>query len=244
MTSTSRPVVLITGANQGLGLATARVLAEQHSHHIIIGARNVEAGEKVALDFRSRGHSATSLQLDLDSPSSIDAAIATLEKDFGYLDILINNAGVSFDFNPTLSKHEVFLKTFQTNVVGPAALTEGLLPLLRKAKNGPPKIIFVSTSLGSITLAKDKTTPWYAYDCKAYKSSKAAVNMLMVEFDRSLDGSGAKVNAVCPGQLATNMTGQNGADVLTGTTRIVELATAGPEGVSGTFSNREGTLPF
>ncbi|PSN71417.1 NAD(P)-binding protein [Corynespora cassiicola Philippines] len=244
MPNNDQPLVLITGANQGLGLATARILAEHHSHHVIIGSRNFAAGEKIALDLRTLGHSATSLQLDLDSPSSIDAAISTLEKDFGYLDILINNAGANFDFDPTLSKHEVFSKTFQTNVVGPAALTEGLLPLLRNARNGPPKVIFVSSSLGSVTLAKDKTTSWYAYDCKAYQSSKAAVNMLMAEFDRSLDGSGAKVNAVCPGQLATSMTSHNGADVMTGTTRIVELATAGPKGVSGTFSNREGTLPF
>ncbi|KAF2788626.1 carbonyl reductase [Melanomma pulvis-pyrius CBS 109.77] len=244
MATQNRPIVLITGANQGIGLTTARILAEEHSFHVIIGSRIMEAGEKAASDLRSHGHMATSLQLDLNSAPSIDAAITTIAQDFGYLDVLINNAGIFLDFDPTLSKYDLYTKTFQTNVVGPAALTDGLLPLLRKAKCGPPRIIFVSSSMGSIDLSKDKTTPWYHLDCKAYDTSKAAANMLMVNYDRIMDGTGAKVNSVCPGKVATNLTGYDGVDLETGASRIVEIAVAGDEGVSGTFTNRDGPLPF
>jgi NAD(P)-dependent dehydrogenase (short-subunit alcohol dehydrogenase family) len=241
MTAPTKPLVLITGANQGIGLSAARLLASK-SFHVIIGARNIEAGEKAAAELQGQGHSATYLQLDLDSQSSIEAAIAKIEKEFGYLDVLVNNAGIFLD-HLGLPKHELYTKTFSTNVIGPAVLTEGLIPILRKAKAGPPKIIFVSSAMGSIALSKDKTLPWYNLEAKVYDASKAAVNMLVVNFDRVLNGDG-KVFAVCPGKVATSLTGYDGVSLEEGAARIVELAVNGEKEESGTFTHKDGSYPW
>lgn len=240
-TSSFKPLVLITGANQGIGLTTAQLLASK-SFHVIIGTRNIEAGENVAADLKAQGHSVSSLKLDLDSSLSIEAAVSDIEKNFGYLDVLINNAGVFLD-HLGLPIHELYTKTFNTNVIGPAVLTEALLPLLRKAKAGPPRIIFVSSAMGSIAMSQDKTLPWYHLEAKAYDASKAAVNMLVVNFDRVLDGQG-KVFAVCPGKVATKLTGYDGVSPEEGAARIVELAIDGAKGESGTFTHKDGSYPW
>jgi NAD(P)-dependent dehydrogenase (short-subunit alcohol dehydrogenase family) len=231
MVAPTKPLVLITGANQGIGLTSARLLALK-SFHVIIGARNIEAGEKAVTELQDQGH----------SQSSIEAAIAKIEKEFGYLDVLINNAGIFLD-HLGLPKHELYTKTFSTNVIGPAVLTEGLLPLLRKAKAGPPRIIFVSSAMGSIALSKDKTLPWYNLEAKAYDASKAAVNMLVVNFDRVLNGEG-KVFSVCPGKVATNLTGYDGVSLEEGAARIVELAVNGEKEEGGTFTHKDGSYPW
>ena len=246
MSATDQPLVFITGANQGVGLGIARILAKKHNYRVLIGSRNKDNGEKVAAELRDLGHTANAIQIDLNSESSIAAVIAQIEKDYGYLDILINNAGILIDHEEKHSKWDLFTKTFQTNVVGPATLTYGLLPLIRKARHGPPKIIFLTSTMGSLAIGKDKTTPWYNVDYTAYDASKAAVNMLMINIDRTLEGTGAKVNAVCPGLVATNMNGytEGGADIETGAARAVELAVDGADGVTGTYSRSDGPLPW
>ncbi|KAL4736598.1 hypothetical protein BDV11DRAFT_211079 [Aspergillus similis] len=242
----STPLVLVTGANQGIGLATAKILASQYNYHVLIGCRRVEAGEKAASELRAAGHKATSLQLDLNSEESIKAAVETIEKDYGYLDILINNAAVLLDHDTTLSPWELYSRTFTPNVIGTATLTHLLLPLIRKAQATPPTIIFVSSGMGSITYAFDKRVPFYQADNRAYDSSKAAVNMLVANYHRILEPQGGKVNAVCPGLVATNMTAHMnaGATAEVGATRIVQLATAGKDGESGTFTDRDGVVPW
>ncbi|CAM1508645.1 Fc.00g054930.m01.CDS01 [Cosmosporella sp. VM-42] len=241
----SRPIAFITGANQGIGLATARILAETHSYHVIIGSRSLQAGEKVASELRDAGHEASTVQLDLSSPTSIEAAIATINREFGYLDVLVNNAGILIDLDPSHTTWDLYTKTFNTNVIGTAVLTEGLLPLLREAKFGPPRIVFVTSMMGSLKVSTDKTTPFYNLDCKAYDASKAAVNMLMLNYARVLGGSG-KVNAVCPGLVKTNLTGfdERGHSPEIGASRIVELAVLGEGGPTGTLSDRNGPLPW
>ncbi|KAL4921340.1 hypothetical protein BDW62DRAFT_219492, partial [Aspergillus aurantiobrunneus] len=242
----SQPLTLITGANQGLGLTTAQTLASKHNHHVIIGARNVQAGEKVASDLRAAGHKATFLELDLNSEESIKTAVATIERDFGYLDILINNGAVLLDMNKDLTPWELYTKTFTPNVIGTGVLTHYLLPLVRKAKVTPPTIIFVSSAMGSLQYSFDKTVPWYPADYKAYDASKAAVNVLMANYHRILEAEGGRVNSVCPGLVKTNLTGymEGGATTEVGATRIIELATAGSDGKSGTFTDRNGTVPW
>lgn len=242
----SQPLVLITGANQGIGLATAQILASKHNYHVIIGARNKPAGEEVAASLRSAGHTASSLELDLNSESSIKNAVATIERDFGYLDILINNAAVLIDQNKDLTPWELYSKTFTPNVIGTGVLTHYTLPLIRKARATPPTIIFVSSSMGSLAYSFDKSVPWYPVDYKAYDASKAAVNVLMANYHRILEDEGGKVNSVCPGLVKTNLTGymEAGSTTEVGAARIVELATAGEKGESGTFTNRDGTIPW
>ncbi|KAK7424084.1 hypothetical protein QQX98_000694 [Neonectria punicea] len=242
----SRPIVLVTGANQGIGLATAQSLASKDSYHVIIGARNTQAGEKVASDLREAGHAASSVQLDLSSKASIEAAIGKIDKEFGYIDALVNNAGILKDRDPSYSTWDLYTDTFTTNVIGTAVLTEGLLPLLQKAKSGPPRLVFVTSVMGSLQYATNKDAPWYSIDYKAYDASKAAVNMLMLNYVRVLDGTGAKVNSVCPGLVKTNLTNfsEYGTTTEVGASHVVEMATLGKDGPTGTFSNSQGSLPW
>ncbi|KAF4283569.1 hypothetical protein CNMCM8686_005786 [Aspergillus fumigatus] len=155
----SHPLVLITSANQGVGRATAQILSTKHDYHVIIGSRNYKAGEAVAANIRKGGHQATSLQLNLTSENSIKAAVSTIERHFGYLDVLINNTGILIDGEKSLAPWEIYSRTFTTNVIGTSVLTEYLVPLLRRAKAGPPRIIFLSSTMGSLEKATDTSLP-------------------------------------------------------------------------------------
>ncbi|KAM5345049.1 hypothetical protein ACJ41O_010911 [Fusarium nematophilum] len=241
----SPPLAFVTGATQGIGRAVAQILASQHSYHVILGARQPQDGEKVASGLREAGHKASVVQLDLTSPKSIEAAVKSIETDFGYLDVLVNNAGILLDHYDSLSTWDLFSKTFTTNVIGTATLTEGLVPLLRKAKVGPPRVVFVTSVMGSLERATDKTTMYYNIDYKAYDASKAAVNMLMINYARVL-GDKAKVNSVCPGLVKTALNGfmEYGTSPEVGAERIVEMATLGEDGQTETVSDRSGGLPW
>ncbi|KAJ9156131.1 putative Short chain dehydrogenase family protein [Pleurostoma richardsiae] len=247
--STSRPIAFITGANKGIGLAVANILASQHGYHVIVGSRNAEAGEKVAASLRAAGHAASSVQLDLASEPSINAAIRAIDRDFGHLDVLINNAGIFIDpvpgiDRPTPGPYELFSSTFATNVIGPAVLTEGLLPLLRKAEARPARIVFVSSRLGSLYHASSEENKFP--DWKAYDASKAAVDMLTIQYARVLKPLGIKVNAVCPGLVSTDMTAKTEAGVSpeVGATSTVRMATLGEDGPTGTFTDRDGPVEW
>jgi NAD(P)-dependent dehydrogenase (short-subunit alcohol dehydrogenase family) len=242
----NKTIVLISGANQGIGLAAATRLAREHNYHVIIGSRNPESGHKVADQLKSEGLSADTVQLDIQSDDSIAAAAAYLAETYGHIDVLINNAGVLLD-RANLPIRQLYDTTFSINVAGTACLTEALLPLLRKSTERP-RVIFVSTCMASLNISLDTTTPFYNIDYKAYDASKAAVNMLMINYSRILADKKALVNAVCPGLVSTNLTGYmaQGTTPEVGAQRLVELATVTGEksDVTGTFSNRDGSLPW
>lgn len=244
--SSSSPIVLISGANSGLGLATAKRLATEHNYTVIIGSRNAAAGQEIASSLKSQGYSVSSVQLDLASDDSIFAAADYISTTFGRLDVLINNAGILIDGRiDGISTRELFTRTFSTNVIGAACLTDACIPLLRKAEL--PRVIFVSSIMGSITMSLDKSTMWYAADYKAYDSSKAALSMLATNYNRVLEDTGALVNVVCPGLVATNLSEfvqQYGSPPEVGAQRVVELATAKKGTATGTFSNKDGGLPW
>jgi NAD(P)-dependent dehydrogenase (short-subunit alcohol dehydrogenase family) len=252
MSTANKTVVLITGANQGIGLATATALAKDHGYHVIIGSRSLPAGQKVASDLKTQGFSADAVQLDLQSDGSIAAAAAYITDKYGHLDVLINNAGVLLDatFDRSLPLRELYQKTFSVNVFGTAALTEALLPLLRKSEQ-IARVVFLSSRMGSLAESLDPTKLWYHGNYIAYDASKAAVNLLAIEYSRVLNtvekekgGKGAYVNVVCPGLIKTNLTGyiEYGDTTENGAIRAVELATltgSGPETkTTGTFSAR------
>lgn len=246
MPSSPRPLALVTGATQGIGLAVAQSLAREHAYHVILGVRDASKGEKIATALRGEGHEATVLEVDLSCQSSVEAAIATVERDYGYLDVLVNNAAILLDLRPELGKWELYSNTFTTNVIGTGVLTEGLVPLLEKAKAGPPRIVFVTSTMGSLDMSLNKTVPWYNIDYKSYDASKAAVNMLAINFSRVLDSVNGKVNAVCPGLIKTNLTGfMDGAESPEkGAVRVVEMATVGKNGPTGIFTSRQGIVPW
>jgi NAD(P)-dependent dehydrogenase (short-subunit alcohol dehydrogenase family) len=147
-TSAKQTVALISGANTGIGLATAIQLAQGHRYHVVIGSRNAVAGQEAAASLVAKGLSVSSVQLDISSDESIATAVSSIDREFGALDVLINNAGVVLDYNG-LSPLELFTQTLSTNVTGTDCLTEACLPLLRKSKL--PRVVFVSSLMGSVS---------------------------------------------------------------------------------------------
>ncbi|KAF4333499.1 short chain dehydrogenase family [Fusarium beomiforme] len=241
----SRTLALVTGSTQGIGLQVAKDLAIKHNYHVLLGVRNTKAGEEIASDLRKDGYQASVVELDLTSPESIDNAVKHIDEKYGYLDVLVNNAAVLLDRRNDLSTWDLFSQTFTTNVIGTGCLTQNLLPLLRKAKAAPPRIVFVTSVMGSLAKATDETTIYYHIDYKAYDASKAAVNMLMFNFARELSDVGGKVNSVCPGLVKTALTSYHeyGTSVEVGAERIVEMATVGEDGPTKTISDRNGEIP-
>ena len=246
MAITDKTIAFISGANQGIGAATAIRLAKEHNFHVIIGSRNIENGQNVATQLISEGFSADSVQLDLESDDSIDTATTYLTETYGHLDVLINNAAIFLE-PKGLPIRQLFNDTFATNVTGTACLTKSLLSLLRQSAQRP-RVIFVSSGMGSLTLSLDTTLPWYPADYQAYDASKAAMNILAVNYSRILADKEAHVNAVSPGLVATNMTGNTayGDSPENGAQRIVELATLTGvnSDVTGTFSDKNGPVPW
>ncbi|KAK1675339.1 short-chain dehydrogenase [Colletotrichum godetiae] len=239
-------VALVTGGNAGIGEAVVQQLARIPGFHVIIGSRNPESGSKLAEALNNEDRSVSSVQLDLSSDDSISKAVESIQKSHGKLDVLINNAGILIDTSPDAfsSTRDLFRKTYDTNVFGTAVLSEAALPLLRKSEY--PRIIFVSSQMGSLESSADERMPFYNIDYKAYDGSKAAVNILATNYARILKDVGGASNAVCPGLVKTKLTGwmDAGAPTSVGAERIVELATAAPGGPTGTFSNREGPLAW
>lgn len=245
-----KQVVLISGANAGIGLAVANQIAKEHGYHVIIGSRRAAEGEKVAESLEAEGFSASSVQLDLTSDESIEAAVAQIEKEFGVLDVLINNAGILLDDTPGLENNkglsirQLFDQTYSTNVSGTAVVTEASIPLLRKVS--VPRVVFVSSHMASFALALDKTTPWYAIDYKSYDASKAALNMLALNYARNLADVDAQVNVVSPGLVKTKLTNDHpyGTSTDEGAKRIVQVATSGKGGPTATFSEINGPIAW
>lgn len=239
-------ITLITGANQGIGFATATVLAKVHKHHVIIGSRNAEAGAEAAALLRAEGVSVSCIQLDLTSDASIEVAVDTIKREHGRIDTLINNAGILIDGkNPGQSVRDLFTETFATNVIGTAALTEAFLPLLRKSSN--PNLVFVSSRMGSLHQATVKDTMFYAVDYKAYDASKAAMNMLALNYARILEDVGAHVNVACPQLVKSNLTGWTDYGIApeVAAEHLSYLATLKKEDVvNRTFSDRDGPIAW
>ncbi|KAL7911415.1 short chain dehydrogenase reductase [Trichoderma velutinum] len=241
------PIVLISGANQGVGLAVAKQLAE-YNYHVIIGSRNPANGARASSAISSEGHSSSSVQLDVDSDESIANAVAHISKTYGRLDVLINNAGILLDLDQKdyLTTREIFSQTFSTNVTGAVCLTNACLGLLSKSQL--PRLIFVSSAIGSIQIASDNSSPDYYSDFPAYRSSKAALNMMALNYYRVLNKDKlAQVDVVCPGLARTNLCTFNEAietPPSVGAARIVEVATMKIGLPTATFTNKDGAVPW
>lgn len=238
-------IALVSGGNVGIGLAVATGLAKEHGYHVIVGARNAEAGATVAASLAGHGFPASSVQLDLTSQESITAAVKSIEENYGRLDVLVNNAGILIDgFIPGQTTRELFDQTFSTNVIGTACLTEACLPLLRQS--ALPRIVFVSSRMASLAEGTNRSMPFFHYDFKAYDASKAAVNMLALNYARLLEDKSGLVNVACPGLVSTKLNNYNpdGVPPEVGAQRIIELATLKKGGPTATFSDRDGSIPW
>jgi NAD(P)-dependent dehydrogenase (short-subunit alcohol dehydrogenase family) len=241
----NKKIALITGANKGIGLETARQLGKKEIT-VLVGARGLEKGEAAASTLRKEGIEARALDLDVNSAESIRKAAAQVERDFGRLDILVNNAGVMLDDeNKKVSEQslETWRKTFDTNVFGLIATTQTFLPLLRKSDAG--RIVNLSSILGSITLHATPGSPVYDNKVAAYNVSKSAVNAYTVQLAYELRDSKIKVNAAHPGWVKTEMGGVGATmELPDGAKTSVALATIGEDGPNGAYVHLGEPLPW
>jgi|HubBroStandDraft_3_1064219.scaffolds.fasta_scaffold58941_3 NAD(P)-dependent dehydrogenase (short-subunit alcohol dehydrogenase family) len=245
MADATKRVALITGANKGIGLEVARQVGKAGCT-VLVGARNVELGREAALRLKVEGHDAHFIALDVVKPETIKRAAEEIERNFGRLDILVNNAGIAAlgrDGAPSTADIEAVRATIETNFIGALAVTQAMLPLLRKSKSA--SIVNVSSELGSIT---GHTTPeWKFAHVRAigYSASKAAMNMMTAQLALELAGTAIKVNSVNPGYTATDLNKHSGPQtVQEGAAETIRLALAGPDGPTGGFYETGGTLPW
>jgi NAD(P)-dependent dehydrogenase (short-subunit alcohol dehydrogenase family) len=242
--TTSPRIALVTGANKGIGLEIARQLA-QADVRTIIGARSPERGAAAVQALTSQGCNVTYVQLDTGDEASVEAAAATIFDEHGRLDILVNNAGIAnwADGLPSRASLAAVREVLETNFVGTLAVTQAMLPLLRKSAAG--RIVNVSSALGSLTLNGDATSPFYEAKLIGYNASKAALNMLTIQLNAELHDTPIIVNSVSPGFVKTDLTG--GAGNLTpaeGATTIVRFALLDDDETSGGFFDASGQTPW
>src|SRR5215469_1631880 len=186
MTVQDKPVALVTGANQGIGLQIAKDLAS-HGLTVLVGSRNLERGEAAA---REIGPNARALQLDVTDHASIAAAAQRIRDEHGRLDVLVNNAAISSTNRQPGQSVEDYAKTtrasnvsldemravWDTNVFGVLAVYQAMLPLLRKAPAA--RIVNVSSGAGSLTRNAAPDAPYRSIFGPVYPASKTALNAL------------------------------------------------------------------
>jgi NAD(P)-dependent dehydrogenase (short-subunit alcohol dehydrogenase family) len=219
-------IILITGANKGIGYEVAKQLSAA-GHTVLVGARHAEAGEKAAA---SLGGSAQFVKLDVLDKATHEAAAKMIGERFGKLDVLINNAAIAHPEDGSAA--EISLSTvettFATNFFGVIAVTQAMLPMLRKSEAA--QVLNVSSELGSVSLHADPAWPYYQVRFMAYCTSKAALNMFTVLLAAELAEAGIKVNVVNPGYTATDLNGNRGFQTVEqGAVEIVRLAQMGAD---------------
>ena len=245
MSNQSRRVILITGANKGIGLETARQLGKE-GHTILVGARDEKKAASAVADLAQDGVTAHPVVLDVDSSQSIAHAATQIEAQFGKLDTLINNAGVALEgwgVKASETTLDVWRKIYETNVFAVVAVTQALLPLLRKSDAG--RIVNLSSILGSLTLHADPSSPIYNFKAVAYNSSKSALNQYTVHLAHELRDTPIKVNSAHPGWVKTDLGGDSAPmNVVDGAKTSVWLATLPADGPSGGFFHMQDALPW
>jgi len=227
---------LITGANKGLGLETARRLVEL-GHTVYLGARDAGLGTAAA-EFVG----ATFVQIDVTDDASVQAAAASILDQAGHLDVLVNNAGIAGTRDePADVTADVVRAVYDVNVFGVVRVTHAMLPLLQKSES--PVVVNVSSGLGSFSRINDPDHIESSFATIAYGSSKAAVTAITVQYSKALPG--IRFNAADPGYTATDLNGNSGPQTVTeGTDAIVRLATIGSDGPTGMFVERAGVMPW
>jgi NAD(P)-dependent dehydrogenase (short-subunit alcohol dehydrogenase family) len=245
--SEQKKVALITGANKGLGLETARQLGAL-GVTVLLGSRDKARGESAAATLQAESLDVRAVKLDVDDPADYEAVAELIEKDFGVLDILINNAGIQLDgelnTSTTLSVTEDELRrTLNTNFFAVVTLTRTLLPLLRRSAAG--RIVNLSSILGSLTLHAAADSPIASVKMFAYDTSKAALNSFTIHLADALKDTKIKVNSAHPGWVKTDM-GTDAApmNIVDGAKTSVWLATLPEDGPTGGFFHMKDTLPW
>ncbi|GAA1879701.1 SDR family NAD(P)-dependent oxidoreductase [Streptantibioticus ferralitis] len=232
--SASAPVALVTGANKGIGLETVRRLVEA-GYRVYLAARNSERGQAAA-----DGVGAHFLELDVTCDESVRLAADSIERTDGHLDVLVNNAGITGPLrDPQDYTADDMTEVLLTNVVGYIRLIHAFLPLLEKSDD--PRIVNVSSGLGSFRRFHDLDRIEAVAGTPLYGASKAAINMMTARFARLLPH--IRINVADPGMTATDLSGGQGHSVQDGTDAIA-YALSAPGGPTGTFADRDGDVPW
>lgn len=238
----SKQIFLVTGGNKGIGKEIVTQLARA-GHTVYLGARNRDAGEQATQALSEVGD-VRFVALDLNDTQSQQAAADYIAADSGYLDGLINNAGIIADYgqasNVTL---DALRTTFETNTFGTISVTQATLPLLRTGEHRA--IVNVSTGLGSLTQHGDPSWPFHSVTPLAYNASKAALNMFTVLLAKELREEGFRVNSVSPGWIATDLGGEQAPGTAEeGAAIAVQTALEGRDGATGLFLTSGGVIPW
>jgi NAD(P)-dependent dehydrogenase (short-subunit alcohol dehydrogenase family) len=246
MTSSSPRIALITGANKGIGLATARRLGAM-GLRVYLGARDEQRGRAAERELRAEGLDAHALRLDVTDESSVLLAAKRIGEAEDRLDALVNNAGTGAPPGPP-SRTTVgeVRRTYETNVFGVIAVTNAMLPLLRRSDSA--RIVNVSSLLGSLTHAADREDPSGVFPrgffpaVLDYNTSKAALNALTVTYANELRDEGILVNSVSPGFVATDINCHQGHLTPEQGARLPALlATLGGDGPTAAFLGEDGS---
>lgn len=227
---------LITGANKGLGFEAARRLSAD-GHDVWIAARDPERGRAAAEKLGARF-----VALDVTDDASVAAAARTVAAETG-LDVLINNAGISGGLAVQVADLTAadIQRVYDTNTLGVVRVSQAFIPLLECSAD--PVIVNVSSGLGSLTVTNQPNRTESTIISLAYTSSKSALNMLTNQYAKAYPG--IRINAVDPGYTATDLNNHSGPQtVQEGTDAIVAMANIGPDGPTGTFTDRHGTVPW
>jgi NAD(P)-dependent dehydrogenase (short-subunit alcohol dehydrogenase family) len=244
MHDSSKKIALVTGANKGIGLGIAREFGKA-GMIVLLGARDAARGEEAAAKLRAENLDARFVHLDLVRPETIRAAAAGIEAQFHVLDILVNNAAVlePADGPPSAADLASVRRVMDTNFLGTLAVTQAMLPLLRKANAA--RIVNLSSGLGSLEKNADPDWSFASFKLIGYNASKAALNMLTAQLAYELRGTAIKVNSVSPGFIATDMNEHRGTQtVKEGAAGPVRLALLPPDGPTGGFFDQAGRHPW
>ena len=198
-----------TGSNQGVGYECAKSLVlSSADFHVLIGSRSLDNGLKAAADLSAlpdlKG-SVEAIQIDVTNEDSVQSAVEKVTRDHHRLDILVNNAGIG-ETSTVGPPYQRLRDVLTTNTIGPVMVTDMFLDLLRKSSS--PRLVLVSSSGGSLTHAADPNSPFYGsktgMQFSHYRASKAALNMLLIEYHKTLGEEGFRVMGADPGLVATN----------------------------------------
>ncbi len=230
MANSGQKIALVTGGNRGLGYGTCQSLIGL-GYEVILTSRDVAKGESSAKRLNAKY-----IPLDITSPESMDKVFEQVSREYGRLDVLVNNAGVFLDRGTALeAKLDVLQATLTTNTFGPFLMCQRFIPLMQKSGSG--RVVNVSSGMGQLSEMRGG----YA----AYRISKTALNAVTKIFASETWNTGILVNAVCPGWVKTDMGGA-GADrsLEEGVSGIVWAATLPKGGPSGGYFRDGKAIPW
>lgn len=232
-------IAVVTGANRGLGFESSRQLARK-GYKVIVTSRDRNKGQAATEKLQAEGLDVVYHPLDVRSDESSQKLAEFINREFGYVDVLVNNAGICIDeksghnsvFDATT---DTLQQTIETNVYGPLRVTQALIPLMKKQNYG--RIVNVSSGMAQLSYMEGGYT--------GYRISKVALNALTRIFASELQGTNILVNSVCPGWVKTDMGGPNAPRTLEqGVDTIVWLATLPDGGPTGGFFRDRQLIPW